>query len=137
AWQDRQAMASLADISRRAGTSVATASRVLNGSTHPVSEATRARVMEAAADLGYQPSALARALVTRSSRIIGVIVNDIVDPYFAEIARGVAEVGADLGYLTMVCSAEAGSDAELGHLRQLRDYHAAGIVFAASGRSND
>jgi LacI family transcriptional regulator len=37
----------------------------------------------------------------------------------------------------MVCSAEAGSDAELGHLRQLRDYHAAGIVFAASGRSND
>ena len=85
-------MASLADISRRAGTSVATASRVLNGSTHPVSEATRARVLEAAADLGYAPSALAQALVTRSSRIIGVIVNDIVDPYFAEIARGVEDV---------------------------------------------
>src|SRR5215210_5136751 len=130
-------MASLADISRRAGTSVATASRVLNGSTHPVSEQTRARVLQAAADLGYAPSALAQALVTRSSRIIGVIVGDIVDPYFAEIARGVEEVAAGLGYLTMVCSAELGTAAELGHLRQLRDYHAAGIVFAGSGRRDD
>ena len=125
-------VASLSDISRHAGVSIATCSRVLNGSAHPVSEATRTRVLDAAQELGLRAvSALARALVTRSSRIIGVIVGDIVDPYFAEIARGVEEVGADLGYLTMVCSAEAGSDAELGHLRQLRDYHAAGIVFAA------
>ena len=89
---------------------------------------------DAAEELGYAPSALARALVTRSSRIIGVIVGNIVDPYFAEIARGVEAVGADLGYLTMVCSAELGTEAELGHLRQLRDYHAAGIIFAGSGR---
>lgn len=130
-------MASLSDISQHAGVSIATCSRVLNGSAHPVSEATRNRVLAAAEELGYAPSALARALVTRSSRIIGVIVGDIVDPYFAEIARGVEAVAADLGYLTMVCSAELGSAAELGHLRQLRDYHAAGIVFAGSGRVND
>lgn len=130
-------MASLSDISRHAGVSIATCSRVLNGSDHPVSEATRSRVMKAAQELGYAPSALARALVTRSSRIIGVIVGDIVDPYFAEIARGVEEVGADVGYMTMVCTAGAGTEAELSHLRQLRDYHAAGIVFAGSGRRND
>ena len=130
-------MASLSDISRHAGVSIATCSRVLNGSDHPVSEATRARVLRAAEELGYAPSALARALVTRSSRIIGVIVGDIVDPYFAEIARGVEEVAADLGYLTMVCSAELGTEAELAHLRQLRDYHAAGIIFANSGRYAD
>jgi LacI family transcriptional regulator len=130
-------VASLSDISRHAGVSIATCSRVLNGSAHPVSEATRTRVLDAAQELGYAPSALARALVTRSSRIIGVIVGDIVDPYFAQIARGVEEVAADLDYLTMVCSAEVGTDAELGHLRQLRDYHAAGIIFAGSGRSAD
>jgi LacI family transcriptional regulator len=73
-------MASLTDISRRAGVSIATASRVLGGSTHPVSEATRSRVLMAAEELGYQPSELARALVKRTSRIIGVIVGDIVDP---------------------------------------------------------
>ncbi len=117
--------------------SIATCSRVLNGSAHPVSDATRDRVLKAAEELGYAPSALARALVTRSSRIIGVIVGSIVDPYFAEIARGVEAVGADLDYLTMVCSAELGTEAELGHLRQLRDYHAAGIIFAGSGRIMD
>ena len=110
-------MASLADISRRAGTSVATASRVLNGSTHPVSEPTRARVLEAAADLGYAPSALAQALVPRSSRIIGVIVNDIVDPYFAEIARGVEDVAGRMGYLVMVCNADHRVEAEIEYVQ--------------------
>jgi LacI family transcriptional regulator len=130
-------VASLNDISRQAGVSIATCSRVLNGSDHPVSEATRERVLRAAHELGYAPSALARALAARSSRIIGVIVGDIVDPYFAEIARGVEDVAAPLGYLTMVCSADLGTAAELGHLRQLRDYHAAGVVFAGSGRTDD
>jgi len=126
-------MASLADISRSAGVSIATASRVLNGSSHPVSEATRGRVLAAADELGYRPSELARALVKRTSRIIGVIVGDIVDPYFAEIARGVEDVAARLGHLTMVCNADRRPAAELAHLGVLRDYHAAGVVFAGSG----
>jgi LacI family transcriptional regulator len=126
-------MASLADISRQAGVSIATASRVLNGSAHPVSEATRARVLAAADELGYRPSELARALVKRTSRIVGVIVGDIVDPYFAEIARGVEDVAARVGHLTMVCNADRRPTAELAHLDVLRDYHAAGVVFAGSG----
>jgi LacI family transcriptional regulator len=130
-------VASLADISRRANVSITTASRVLNGSKHAVSEKTRARVLAAAEELGYQPSALARALVTRNSRIIGVIVGNIVDPYFAEIARGVEDVAGRLGYLTMVCNADRHTDAEIAHLRTLRDYQAAGVVFASSGFEDD
>ena len=126
-------LASLADISRRAGVSIATASRVLNGSSHPVSDATRSRVLAAADELGYRPSELARALVKRTSRIVGVIVGDIVDPYFAEIARGVEDVAARVGHLTMVCNADRRPAAELAHLDVLRDYHAAGVVFAGSG----
>ena len=127
-------MASLADISRRAGTSVATASRVLNGSTHPVSEATRARVLAAADELGYQPSALARALVKRSSRIIGVIVNDIVDPYFAEIARGVEDVAGRGGHLVDgVQRRPPASRPSSSTSGALRDYHAAGWCSPAAG----
>ena len=126
-------MASLADISRRAGVSIATASRVLNGSSHPVSEATRSRVLAAAEELGYRPSELARALVKRTSRIVGVIVGDIVDPYFAEIARGVEDVAARVGHLTMVCNTDRRPAAEIAHLGVLRDYHAAGVIFAGSG----
>jgi LacI family transcriptional regulator len=126
-------MASLADVSRRAGTSVATASRVLNGSTHPFSAETRARVLAAATEVGYAPSPLAQALVTRSSRIIGVMVNDIVDPYFAEIVRGVEDVAGRMGYLVMVCNAERRPEAELQYVRALEEYHAEGLVFAGSG----
>jgi LacI family transcriptional regulator len=126
-------LASLADISRRAGVSIATASRVLNGSSHPVSDATRDRVLAAADELGYRPSELARALVKRTSRIVGVLVGDIVDPYFAEIARGVEDVATGAGHLTMVCNTERRPAAELAHLDVLRDYHAAGVVFAGSG----
>jgi LacI family transcriptional regulator len=130
-------VASLADISRRANVSIATASRVLNGSSHPVSDATRKRVLAAAEELGYRPSELARALVKRTSRIVGVIVGDIVDPYFAEIARGVDDVAGPAGHLTMVCNAERRPDAEIAHLGVLLDYHAAGVVFAGSGYEDE
>ncbi len=129
-------MASLADISRRANVSIATASRVLNGSSHPVSDATRDRVLAAAEELGYRPSELARALVKRTSRIVGVIVGDIVDPYFAEIARGVDTVAGPAGHLTMVCNTDRRPEVELAHLGVLLDYHAAGVVFAGSGYEN-
>jgi LacI family transcriptional regulator len=128
---------SLTEVSRRAGVSIATASRVLNRSSHPVAEATRARVLQAAEELGYSPSALARALVTRRSRIIGVIVGDIVDPYFAEITRGIEDVAQKAGYMTIVCNADRRTETELEQLRLLIDYHAEGIVFAGSGFTTD
>jgi LacI family transcriptional regulator len=128
---------SLVEVSRRAGVSIATASRVLNRSSHPVAEATRKKVLAAAEDLGYSPSALARALVTQRSRIIGVIVGDIVDPYFAEITRGIEDVGAKAGYLTIVCNADRRTELEQEQMRLLIDYHAEGVIFAGSGYADD
>jgi LacI family transcriptional regulator len=133
----RSGRGSLADVSRRAGVSTATASRVLNGSPHPVSAATRDRVIQAAHDLSYSPSALARALVTRRTRIIGVIVGDVVDPYFAEITRGVEDCAGRAGYLTIVCNADRRPEVEREYLNLLRDYNAEGAVFAGSGLVDD
>ena len=117
--------------------SIATASRVLNGSSHPVSDGTRERVLEAARELGYSPSALARALVTRRSRIIGVMVGDIVDTYFAEITRGVEDVAGRAGYMTIVFSADRRTELEIEQLAVLSDYHAEGVIFAGSGYLED
>lgn len=128
---------SLAEVARRAGVSIATASRALSGSQHPVSEGVRERIERAAAEVGYSPSALARALVTRRSRILGVIVGDIVDPYFAEITRGVEDLARRHGYLTIVCNADRETSAELAYLRILRDYHAEGVIFAGGGFVDD
>ena len=133
----RRSSGSLADVGRHAGVSIATASRVLNGSSHPVSGATRERVLEAARELGYSPSALARALVTRRSRIIGVMVGDIVDAYFAEITRGVEDVAARAGYMTIICNADRRTEMEIDQLAVLCDYQAEGVIFAGSGFLDD
>ena len=101
------AVASLSDISRHAGVSIATCSRVLNGSAHPVSEATRKRVLNAAEELGYAPSALARALVTRSEPDHRRDRRRHRRPLLRrDRARRRGRSARDLGYLTMVCSAE-------------------------------
>jgi LacI family transcriptional regulator len=130
-------MSSLTDVARIAEVSVATASRVLSGSPHPVSEETRNRVVTAARTVGYTPNGIARALVTRRSTIIGVIVGDIVDPYFSEITRGADDVAREYGFLTMVCNADGKADIELAHVRALHSFPAAGIIFAGSGRMSD
>jgi LacI family transcriptional regulator len=130
-------MASLVDVALRAGVSVATASRTLNRSTHPVSAATRRRVEDAARELGYRPSSLAQALVTRMNRVIGVIVGDIVDPYFAEVVRAVEDSARGAGYLTIVCNADRNPAQESAHLGMLRNYQAAGVIFAGSGFAGD
>ncbi|MFT4231983.1 MAG: LacI family DNA-binding transcriptional regulator, partial [Leucobacter sp.] len=123
----------LGDVASRAGVSLATASRVLGDSSHPVSQKTRDRVLRAATELGYSASPLARALASKRSRIIGVIVPDNVDSYFAEIARGIDDVANEAGYLTIICNADRDSRREIDHVQMLRTYNAAGVVFAGSG----
>ena len=125
---------SLADVARRAGVSIATASRALNAAKHPVSPEVRERVFAAAREVGYSPSAVGRALVEGRSRIIGLIVGDIADPYFAEITRGAEDVARRQGHLAIVCNADRSPVAELAYLRLLIDYHAKGVIFAGGGQ---
>ena len=87
--------ATISDVARRANVSTATVSYVLNGSQR-VSEETRARVLQAAKELGYQPNALARGLVKNQTRYIGLVIPRTAeyvfsDPYFAELLKGSAQ----------------------------------------------
>jgi LacI family transcriptional regulator len=129
--------ASLADVARLAGVSIATASRALNGSQHPVSPRARERVLQAAAEVGYSPSPLAQALVNRRSPVIGVIVGDVVDPFFAEVTRGVEDVAREARFMTIICDSDRRTGAEIDYIRLLRDYHATGVVFAGGGFRDD
>lgn len=130
-------MTSLVEVARAAGVATSTASRVLSGSSHPISAETRARVIEAANRLGYSPSALARALVSRGSRLIGVLVSDIVNPYFSVIARGVDDVASRAGYVTMLSNVDRRTVTEINRLQTMREYRAAGVIFAGSGYVDD
>src|SRR5271157_536013 len=126
-------MTSITDVARQANVSITTVSRVLNGSAHPVSEQARTRVLQAAEGLGYSPSALAKAMVTRSTHIVGVIVGDTTDPYFASIVRGVEDVARSMGYLVIVCNSDRVPDIEIKYLNTLHDYRVDGVIFAGGG----
>ena len=124
---------SITDVAKSASVSVTTVSRVLSGSTHPVNEDTRARVLEAARVLNYSPSALAKAMVTRDTHIVGVIIGDATDPYFAAIIRGVEDVARNHGYLVIVCNSDRVPAVELRYLSILNDYRVDGVIFAGGG----
>ena len=91
---------------------VATASRVVSEADYPVSAATRERVLEAARTLDYVPNALARGLLKSRVPVVGVIVHDITDPYFAEVVRGVEDAASPAGFLVITCSSERDADRE-------------------------
>lgn len=125
-------MISIVDVARKAGVSPATASRVLTNSNHPVSKETADRVLQAAAELGYVPSGIARALVSGSTRTVAVIVHDIADAYFSEIARGAEDAGARHGYMVMICNTDRDSRKEMSYLHTLLNFRVDGVIFAAS-----
>jgi LacI family transcriptional regulator len=126
-------MASITEVARLAGVSTATASRVVSLSDYPVSAATRERVLDAARTLDYVPNALARGLLKSRVPVVGVIVHDITDPYFAEVVRGVEDAASVDGYLVITCSSERDPERERSYVRLLRSIRAAAVVFAGSG----
>jgi LacI family transcriptional regulator len=110
--------ATLADVAARAGVSSATVSRVLNGN-YPVAENTRARVLTAVAELHYVVNAHARALAASTSDVIGVVVNDISDPFFGSMAAGVQAEAAQEDLLAVICSTAGSPQEELRYVRLL------------------
>ena len=126
-------MASITEVARLAGVSIATASRVVGAVDYPVSPATRERVLDAARALDYVPNALARGLQKSRIPVVGVIVHDITDPYFSEIVRGVEDAATPGGYLVVICSSEMDPRRENSYVRLLRSMRAAAVIFAGSG----
>lgn len=132
AREDKRA-ASLRDVARAAGVSVSTASRVLSGSSHPVSQSTRESVVRVADKLGFQPNRLARALATARTQSIGIIVHDVSDPYDAKVIRGLEDVANAHDHALLVSSSDRDLDKELSLLGTLVANQVDAIILGASG----
>ncbi|QEU91101.1 LacI family DNA-binding transcriptional regulator [Streptomyces kanamyceticus] len=115
------------DVAAEAGVSVATVSRVLN--SHPsVSPASRARVLAAVEALGYRPNAVARSLRTDQTRTLGLVISDVLNPYFTELARSVEEAARALGYSVIIGNADERPELQDHHVRTLLDRRIDGLL---------
>jgi LacI family transcriptional regulator len=119
--------ATIVDVATAAGVSVTTVSHVLSG-RRPVSAATRARVEEVVGRLGYQADPSARGLRTQRTRLLGLVVPDITNPFNAELAAGLQEAALAEDYLTVVCETPKEPQRVRAVMRQLTARRIDGLV---------
>lgn len=117
------------DVARKAGVSTATVSYVINSGPRPVSAETRERVLAAIQELGYQPNAVARNLRMQRTSLLGLIMPDTRNPYFADVARGIEQVAFENGYTVMLCHSGYDLMRELQYVDMLHIQRVAGVIW--------
>lgn len=122
------------DISTESGTSPSTVSRVLTGSA-VVSEDKRKAVEEAIRKLNYRPSHIARSLKTRTTQSIGLLLNDITNPFYSAVARGAEDEANRHNFSLILCNTNEEAARELQYLHLLEDKQVDGIILGPTGKN--
>lgn len=123
-------MSTIYDVAELAGVSPATVSRVFNGTS--VSKEKVAAVRDAAEKLNFTPNRTARTLRRQSSEVIALVIPDIENPYFTEMARGVEDVASEAGYSVVLCNSDAQLEKEATYLRIAIAEHMSGVIIATA-----
>lgn len=115
------------DVARMAGVSSATVSRVLSGKPH-VRQVVIDQVMEAARKLDFRPSRVARSLRVQQSSIIGLIISDILNPFFTSLVRAVEDSASKNGYGVFLCNSDEDMEKESNYINLLQAEQVAGVL---------
>lgn len=116
------------DVAKQANVSISTVSRVINDSK-PVSDDIKMRVVKVIEELGYKPNPVARSLVTKKSRLIGVLIPDISDPYIAELLNAIEEVAKTYDYDIILCNSYGSLESEEHYMQLLQTKQVEGMLF--------
>ena len=122
-------MATMKEVAKLAGVSVATVSRVLNDKPN-VSPELRSRVLQAVEKLNYQRNRVARSLRAKTSLIIGLIISDIQNPFFTSVVRGVEDVAYDHGYTLLLCNSDEDPAKERLYIDIMLAEKVAGVIIS-------
>ncbi|AQZ69569.1 LacI family transcriptional regulator [[Actinomadura] parvosata subsp. kistnae] len=127
----------VADVARRAGTSTAVVSYVMNNGPRPVAAATRARVLAAAEELGYRPNRIARALRSRTTGVVGLVLADALNPYFGALARHVEQALAGHGRLMLIGNAGYSAERQRHLVERFLEARVDGLLITSADAGDD
>ena len=127
--------ASIRDVAKRAGVSMGTASNAINKPEMLAPETLR-KVRKAIAELGFVPNASARTLRAGRTHILGLVVPDIANPFFTELAKGVNDAALKAGYVVILCNTDESSEKEDQYLDVLTSQNVQGILITPARTTN-
>lgn len=128
--------ASIKDVAKEAGVSIATVSRVLND-IDVVNEETKEKVLVAIKKLGYRPNIVARSLKTQKTSTIGIIIPDISSQFYPEIVRGAEDVANIYDYNIILCNTDLDIEKEMEYLKVLKEKMVDGVLYMSNSLQKD
>jgi LacI family transcriptional regulator len=124
------------DVAQRAGVSTTTVSHVING-TRKVEPSTTSRVRAAIEELGYRPNALARSMRRGSTHTVGVVLPDIANPFFGDLARSLEDHMFEAGYSAIICNSDGDTVKEGRYLDVLLSKQVDGLLLVAASQPSE
>lgn len=128
-------MATIKDIAKRAGVSIATVSRVINKNEH-VSESSKKAVLDAMESMHYYPNTIARSLKTEATMSIGMIIQDLSNTHLASFCNGVENIVSRKGYLSLIATTNNNAEIEEKYLRLMLERRVDALVVHGCGENN-
>ncbi|HBE77049.1 MAG TPA: LacI family transcriptional regulator [Firmicutes bacterium] len=127
----------ISDIAKCANVSKATVSRVINNKSEGVGEETKQKILNIIKEMNYQPSLIARGLVTKRIQSIGLIIPDIANPFFPQLARGAEDAALKRGYNLFLCNSDNSLEKEKNYINAFIKKSVDGVILTSSmSRSN-
>jgi len=126
----KKSRTTIKDIAKIANVTPTTVSMALNNRPR-ISKETRKKILRIAQDLSYQPDYTARSLKSKRSCTIGLIIKNIADPFYPELAKGIGETANELGYNVILCNANDDRKLAEQHINMLRNKGIDGIIFTS------
>ncbi|MCI9104447.1 MAG: LacI family transcriptional regulator [Lachnospiraceae bacterium] len=129
--------ATINDVAKLSGASIATVSRVLSGSNYPVSEEMRKRVLDATHALRYSPNLLGHMLKSKTNKCLGIIIPSFQNPFFIQLTMGIENAAKSQGYVSFVFSSQRDTHTEQMLISQIQQLKISGLLLSATDHNPD